>query len=176
MTSIQSDNQALDRVIAQMQAHLLDSAPDFAFVWAKDSLQVSKGGVVIKTFPAPVKVGAVYNAIQRFSNQSPLESLPQVIGIGPYHFDPRRSHLISADDQDVIVLTDKERDILVALWRAPDKSLTREALLDAVWAYAQGVETHTLETHIYRLRQKMEADPGTPDWLVNVDGLYRLNA
>lgn len=176
MTSFQPDSPALARLLAQIQAQLTDQAPDFAVEWAEESLHVKQSGILLKSFPAPVKAGTVYNFIYRYRNRSPLESLPEAILIGPYQFDPRRSHLVAMETQDIIVLTDKERDILVALWRAPDKSLSREALLDAVWAYAQGVETHTLETHIYRLRQKIETDPGAPDWLVNSDGLYRLNA
>lgn len=71
-------------------------------------------------------------------------------------------------------LTEKERDILAALHRAGDKGLERAELLAVVWGYSAAVETHTLETHIYRLRQKIEADPANPVLLLTDGNGYRL--
>jgi DNA-binding response OmpR family regulator len=73
-----------------------------------------------------------------------------------------------------IRLTEKERDILYALVTAPGYTLSRQALMDKVWAYADGVETHTLETHIYRLRQKIEKDSSAPDILLTCPEGYVL--
>ncbi len=140
----------------------------------QDAMELQQNGQNIFRFSSPIKMGTVLNYIRRLAARSALENLPEEIHIGPYVFEPRKSRLVA--DMETLQLTDKERDILAALWRAPDHALDRDALLKMVWAYADGVETHTLETHIYRLRQKIEEDPGDPLWLVNHDGMYRLNA
>ncbi len=71
-------------------------------------------------------------------------------------------------------LTDREVDLVMALYHAPNHSLDRATLLADVWGYAGNVETHTLETHIYRLRQKLETDIGLFDLIVTDHGTYKL--
>lgn len=73
-----------------------------------------------------------------------------------------------------IRLTEKESAILKCLAQAGGRQVSRQALMDSVWAYAQGVETHTLETHIYRLRQKIEKDPANPKILLTLPDGYAL--
>jgi DNA-binding response OmpR family regulator len=93
--------------------------------------------------------------------------------IGPYSFKPAAKMLI-ADSGRRIHLTEKETAILKYLYRIGDKPAAREVLLDEVWGYNAGVTTHTLETHIYRLRQKIEPRGGEPTLLVTEPGGYRL--
>src|SRR5262249_62348713 len=71
-------------------------------------------------------------------------------------------------------LTEKETSILKYLYRAGDRIVGRDALLNEVWGYNAGVTTHTLETHVYRLRQKIERDPARAEILVTEPGGYRL--
>ena len=71
-------------------------------------------------------------------------------------------------------LTEKETAILKFLLRAGDEPVSRDVLLNDVWGYHADVTTHTLETHIYRLRQKIEADPANAQLLVTEGGGYRL--
>lgn len=71
-------------------------------------------------------------------------------------------------------LTDKETAILVHLYRAAGAPIGRDELLRDVWEYVDGVETHTLETHIYRLRQKIEPDPSQPSIIVTSGDGYRI--
>jgi DNA-binding response OmpR family regulator len=73
-----------------------------------------------------------------------------------------------------IRLTEKETSILKYLYRAGGRPVTRDVLLDEVWGYNSGVTTHTLETHVYRLRQKIEPDPANASILVTEGGGYRL--
>lgn len=91
--------------------------------------------------------------------------------IGPYTFQPGAKLL--TDGRKKVRLTEKEVAILKFLYRAGGV-ISREVLLNEVWGYASGVSTHTLETHIYRLRQKIEPDPAQVRLLVTEPGGYRL--
>lgn len=97
-----------------------------------------------------------------------------VLNIGPYVFKPAVKMLVDEAAKKKIRLTEKEAAILKYLYRAGQKSVSRETLLGEVWGYNAGVTTHTLETHVYRLRQKIEKDPGKAAILVTDQGGYRL--
>ncbi|MDE1938779.1 MAG: response regulator transcription factor [Alphaproteobacteria bacterium] len=94
--------------------------------------------------------------------------------IGPYTFRPSAKLLLEGDSRK-IRLTEKETNILKYLYRCGD-TVPRETLLHEVWGYNPAVTTHTLETHIYRLRQKIELNPGEARILVTESGGYRLMA
>ena len=96
-----------------------------------------------------------------------------VFTIGPYSFRPSAKVLLSSKNQK-IRLTEKETAILRFLYRAGQTAMSRETLLQDVWGYNSGVTTHTLETHIYRLRQKIENDAANPTILVTEVGGYKL--
>jgi len=96
-----------------------------------------------------------------------------VFNIGPYSFRPS-SKLLMSPKGNKVRLTEKETAILRYLYRAGQKPVSRETLLQEVWGYNSGVTTHTLETHIYRLRQKVEKDAATPAILVTEAGGYKL--
>jgi DNA-binding response OmpR family regulator len=93
--------------------------------------------------------------------------------IGPYAFQPANKLLIDEKGKR-LRLTDKEANILKFLYRAGEQAVSREVLLAEVWGYNAGVTTHTLETHVYRLRQKIEPDPAKAKLLVTEAGGYRL--
>ena len=98
-----------------------------------------------------------------------------VFQLGPYLFTPGTKQLSNPANQSRIRLTEKEVQILRHLLRAGDQPVPRETLLHEVWGYSAGINTHTLETHIYRLRQKLEQDPAHSSLLVTEVGGYRLN-
>ncbi|MGH7095473.1 MAG: response regulator transcription factor, partial [Stellaceae bacterium] len=79
--------------------------------------------------------------------------------IGPYLFQPGAKLLTDPSRRKKVRLTEKETAILNYLYHAGDRPIGRETLLGEVWGYNAGVTTHTLETHVYRLRQKIEQDP-----------------
>ncbi len=93
--------------------------------------------------------------------------------VGPYTFKPGQKMLIDAKGGK-IRLTEKEVAIIKYLYRAGGKVITRDILLEEVWGYNSGVTTHTLETHVYRLRQKIEQDPSNSTILVTESGGYKL--
>lgn len=98
-----------------------------------------------------------------------------VFTIGPYQFQPSAKLLVSIEKRK-IRLTEKETAILKYLYRAGNQMIKRETLLNEVWGYNAAVTTHTLETHVYRLRRKMEQDPSEAHILVTVPGGYQLRA
>ncbi len=101
------------------------------------------------------------------------QSEDAVFQIGPYTFKPASKVLLD-EKGGKIRLTEKETSILKYLYRSGEKVVTREVLLHEVWGYNAGVTTHTLETHIYRLRQKIEKDPSNAELLITEMGGYKL--
>jgi DNA-binding response OmpR family regulator len=93
-----------------------------------------------------------------------------VFTVGPYSFRPG-SKMPTGANAKKVRLTEKETAILRFLYRAGQMPVSRETLLQEVWGYNSGVTTHTLETHIYRLRQKVEKDAANPEILVTDPGL-----
>jgi DNA-binding response OmpR family regulator len=102
------------------------------------------------------------------------QSEEAVYRIGPYTFRPSAKLLLDPKGKK-IRLTEKETNILKHLHRS-GATVARETLLHEVWGYNPAVTTHTLETHIYRLRQKIESNPGEAQILVTESGGYRLEA
>ncbi len=102
------------------------------------------------------------------------QSEDAVFTIGHYTFQPSQKILVEEENGDKIRLTEKETAILKYLYRAEKQVVTRDVLLEEVWGYNSGVTTHTLETHIYRLRQKIERNPSNAQLLVTESGGYKL--
>jgi len=116
---------------------------------------------------------AVLLARIRAQLRSHEQSEDAVFRIGPYEFRPAAKLLVD-ERQHKVRLTEKETSILKYLYRAGEKSVSREELLAEVWGYNAGVTTHTLETHVYRLRQKIEPDANGAKLLLTETGGYRL--
>jgi DNA-binding response OmpR family regulator len=96
-----------------------------------------------------------------------------VLTIGRFAFYPSKKLLRDPNKQQAVHLTDKEASLLKFLFRS-NGPVDRNVLLAEVWGYNSGVTTHTLETHIYRLRQKLEADPSNPILLTTYEQAYGL--
>lgn len=101
------------------------------------------------------------------------QSEDATFNIGPYVFKPSQK-LLTTESGQKIRLTEKEAAIIRYLYRAGQKVVTRDVLLEEVWGYNSGVTTHTLETHVYRLRQKIERDPSNAEILVTENGGYKI--
>jgi DNA-binding response OmpR family regulator len=131
-------------------------------------LDAGANDYVTKPFRFPVLLARIRAQLRQHE-----QSEDAVFQLGPYTFKPAMK-LLETDDQKKIRLTEKETNILKFLYRAQSGVVARDVLLHEVWGYNAGVTTHTLETHIYRLRQKIEPDPSNARLLVTESGGYRL--
>ncbi len=116
---------------------------------------------------------AVLLARMRAQLRQHEQSEDATFAVGPYTFRPAQKLLTTQSGQK-IRLTEKEAAIIRFLYRAEQKVVTRDVLLEEVWGYNSGVTTHTLETHVYRLRQKIERDPSNATILVTENGGYKI--
>ena len=133
-------------------------------------LDAGANDYVTKPFKFPVLLARIRAQLRQHE-----QSEDAVFALGPYTFKPAMKTLVTEDEKK-IRLTEKETNILKYLYRAPEGVVPRDVLLHEVWGYNAGVTTHTLETHIYRLRQKIEPEPSNARLLVTESGGYRLNA
>ncbi len=121
----------------------------------------------------PFKLGVLLARLRAQLRQHE-QSEDAVFTIGPYTFRPSAKLLVHGETKKKIRLTEKETAILKYLYRTGNKVVGRDTLLGEVWGYNASVTTHTLETHVYRLRQKIELDPSNAAILVTEPGGYRL--
>jgi len=133
-------------------------------------LESGANDYVAKPFKVPVLLARIRAQLRQHE-----QSEDAVFAVGPYTFKPAAKLLLDEREKK-IRLTEKETNILKYLYRANDAVVARDELLHEVWGYNAGVTTHTLETHIYRLRQKIEPDPSNARILVTEPGGYRLVA
>ena len=131
-------------------------------------LSAGANDYITKPFKFPVLLARIRAQLRQHE-----QSEDAVFNLGPYTFKPAVKMLL-AEGEKKIRLTEKETNILKFLYRATEGVVPRDILLNEVWGYNAGVTTHTLETHIYRLRQKIEPDPSNASLLVTENGGYRL--
>ncbi len=144
---------------------LSDLASDGDVVAALDA---GANDCVVKPFRFAVLLARTRAQLRQHDGSADA-SLP----IGAFTFRPSSKYLVS-DTGTKLRLTEKETAILRFLHRAGEQAVARDVLLREVWGYNSRVTTHTLETHIYRLRQKIEADPAHAQILLTEAGGYRL--
>ena len=135
---------------------------------AVDGLDSGANDYVLKPFRFAVLLARIRAHLRQHE-----ASDDAVFQIGAYVFKPSSKHLVN-DKGGKLRLTEKETAILKFLYRASSSVVTRDVLLREVWGYNANVTTHTLETHIYRLRQKIEKDPANAQLLVTDAGGYKL--
>jgi DNA-binding response OmpR family regulator len=131
-------------------------------------LEAGANDYVTKPFKFAVLLARIRAQLRQYE-----ASEDAIFRIGPYTFRPG-SKLLTTEKGSKLKLTEKETAILRYLYRAGQKVVGRDILLAEVWGYNSAVTTHTLETHIYRLRQKIETDPSNAQILVTEPGGYKL--
>src|SRR5277367_462973 len=133
-------------------------------------LDSGAGDYIAKPFRASELVARLRAQLRAFDR-----SEQAVFPVGPYTFRPAKKLLQDVANNKRIRLTDKETAVLKFLYRS-EAAVNRQILMHEVWGYNATVTTHTLETHIYRLRQKIEENPGQAQILITESGGYRLVA
>ena len=123
---------------------------------------------IIKPFKFPILLARINIQLRKYE-----KSYDSAFTLGPYTFHPAIK-ILKTHDNNEIQLTEKETDILKFLYHTVEDVVPRDILLHEVWGYNNSVTTHTLETHIYRLRQKIERNPSVAELLVTETGGYRL--
>ena len=125
---------------------------------------------IIKPFRYPVLLKSIETQLYKFKKSENTQ-----YNIGNYVFKPN-SKILESNENRSIRLTEKENNILKFLYKNLGNVIRRETLLHEVWGYNSKVTTHTLETHIYRLRQKIEDDPSNACFLITEPGGYKLRS
>jgi DNA-binding response OmpR family regulator len=123
---------------------------------------------IIKPFRYPVLLKSIETQLHKFKKSENTQ-----YSIGNYIFKPN-SKILESNGGRSVRLTEKENNILNFLYKNSGNVINRETLLHEVWGYNSKVTTHTLETHIYRLRQKIEDDPSKACFLITEPGGYKL--
>ena len=150
-------------------SQLIVLMPDDAFFRGVYQKPDSQKEILLK----PIKVSDLLTAIsQKIALQN---SGGKDLKIANYGFRRNEKVLINLDTKVRVRLTEKETDILWQLWQAPQNELSRQKLLSDVWGYNDEISSHTLETHIYRLRKKIENSSSEACILTTTENGYRLN-
>ncbi len=121
----------------------------------------------------PFRIGVLLARIRAQIRQHERSS-EVVFSIGSFTFQTANQLFLNNETNEKTHLTEKETALVKYLYRADGRTIQRDVLLGEVWGYNAAVDTHTLETHIYRLRQKIERDPSKPEILVTEPGGYRI--
>jgi hypothetical protein len=152
----------------------LEAAPDCCGVllWGTISVPL-ESRLMVRRLPRPIRLKEIAIQIRRAWQSYHTPSRSVVSGV---LYDPRERVLLPSGEGERMMLTAKEALLLEALLDAGEDGLDRAELLRRVWGYAEALETHTLETHLYRLRQKMERLGASPTALRSEQGRFRLSA
>ena len=131
-------------------------------------LESGANDYITKPFKISVFIARIRTQLRQFE-----QSENAVLNIGKYDFYPAQKILKDEKNKE-IRLTEKETAILKYLYKANQQCVTRKEILHDVWGYNTNVTTHTLETHIYRLRQKIESEPTNSQVICTCAGGYKL--
>lgn len=164
----------VEKISQEILTHFLMKSGVLSFctfeIFTEESDSVVVRSQVVREFPYPVRLGKVIDYIIFLIKYGEKEA-DNIIIYGEYSLDLDRS--IFVYNKKEIRLTEKEVALLECLFLRGGAVVSRQELLEYIWGYGDNIETHTLETHIYRLRQKIEDDPSDPKILLTEENGYR---
>lgn len=133
------------------------------------SLDAGANDFVTKPFRLGVLLARIRAQMRQYQS-----SADATFTIGPYLYRPGARLLVERANGREISLSDTENSILRLLCRAAGTPVTRQELYEQIWGFHAPLDTHTLQTHVYRLRRKIERDEGKPRILLSESQGYRL--
>ena len=142
------------------------------FLITDDGMDVGKD--YEEVFMRPIRLGNVMESIRQAIDQHNMHKALEPITMGFLILDPKTAFLKDINKNVSVRLTEKELAIILLLYQNQGTAISRDALLNEIWGYAKDIETHTLETHLYRLRQKIQIQLGLQNFLVTQDDGYIL--
>ena len=133
------------------------------------ALDAGANDYVLKPFKINVLVAKIRSNIRQFE-----QSEFAILRFGRFSFKPGDKILLNNSSKEEVRLTDKETAIIKLLYLSGGEVVTRATLLEEVWGYNTTLTTHTLETHIYRIRQKVGNASSGQDFIATESEGYRM--
>ncbi|MEB3702966.1 Response regulator transcription factor [Candidatus Bealeia paramacronuclearis] len=160
--------ESFKEVMTQIETYSLVQTEDEAEIILTDQgKDYSNPKICVVDTSAPLNFDLLLQSIQKKMTAS-------LVTFSHFLYNPRLRHLHNEVSQKLTLLTEKEGALLLYFLKYKGEEVSRETLIKDVWGYKEGVDSHTLETHIYRLRQKIEEDPKSPEILITTPGGYTL--
>ena len=147
------------------------NSSNFIFIMNK-GIKPPKGNFNFKILSQPIMFHDLLRHIKTLETTAKKEKLN--VKFGNKLYDRLNSKLINDTNRDCIKLTDLENKLINFILNKND-GCTKNEILKNVWEHAAKLETHTMESLIYRLRKKIEDDPNKPRILIQINKKYYLN-
>lgn len=163
------DMVLLDERPEKVKDYLGRSVPLFLLLKSGADDNFPGAEIIFKPFSLSTFLDQIRSAIHLYDN-----SQEGYLQFNRYELRPFLKEIYNLRNSDTVKLTEKEVAILKYLYKAGDKIVTKNELLQEVWGYNPAITTHTIETHIYRLRQKVEQDAADAQLILTSEGGYQL--
>lgn len=174
----EDENAAVDMILldekpAQISALRQAHPKTPILLFKKNDDETVQGNALTSIIAKPFVLESVLNQIRAGINI--LEnSSAGYLTFNKYIVRPIKRDIYNQRNREVVKLTEKEVAVIKYLYKCRDRIVTKNELLQEVWGYSPDVSTHTIETHIYRLRQKVEHEDSEAQLILTEEGGYRL--
>ena len=169
---VTEDKDLADIIVVDEKADLLKSIEKNApviFLNQDDNDDIKAHSIIQKPFLLSNFLDTIKASINIFENSDEGN-----LEFNNYVLYPSRKEILNKRDKSVTKLTEKEVSIIKYLHKNIGKIVSKNDLMQEVWEYSAEVATHTVETHIYRLRQKVEQDNQESQLIITSEGGYQL--